>query len=201
MKSESIYGDATLGARIAEGDEAAFYVLFETYMPVFRAYVRKATRSEKDTEDILQDIFTRIWLHRDKLAEVDNLRAWVFTVAARVCLNHVRTQISLRKKLEGLATAAALQTSGPETPSERLQAGAIRSLIDGTLAGMPERRRQIFRMNREMGLKPAAIAEALGMPVGTVKNQLSAALAAIREALERHGYGIIALLFFSITIH
>ena len=69
---------------IAEGDESAFTDLFNHYYPALRPFIWKFTGSQTDSEEILQETFIRIWLNRDKLPEIDNMRNWIFTIAANL---------------------------------------------------------------------------------------------------------------------
>jgi len=63
--------------KIVEGDEQAFSVLFFKYLPVLHIFAAKFTKSEDAAEEIIQDSFLRVWLNRDKLVEVDNVKAFV----------------------------------------------------------------------------------------------------------------------------
>lgn len=172
--------------RIAEGDEQAFYQLYKTYAPKLRSYVLRSTRSNEDTEEILQAVFIRIWLSRDKLPGIDNVPAWIYTIAARICLQHFRKKKNDQKKLDRYNE---LQSEHNSTPDELAQLSGIRRMVDDVIGRMPAQRKNIYRLNREQGYKPAEIAEKLSMPVGTVKNHLSAASRDIREALTAAGYG------------
>lgn len=182
--------------RIAEGDERAFFELFKVYTPVLRAYVWKITRSDLDTEEVVQEAFIRIWLHRDKLPGIDNLSAWIYTIAARICYNHLRAALNHQKKLKQLLWAGESQGADWNTPLELTQMEAFQKDVQRAVSQLSEQRKRVYRLNREEGLKPAAIAELLSMPVGTVKNQLSAALSEIRSFLLAAGHQIIVILYF-----
>lgn len=189
------YQEKELLARIAEGDGDAFYAFYQLYAPRLRAYLLRSTRSEPDTEEILQLSFIRIWLSRDKLMDVDNIAAWVYTITARVCLQHFRRQ---KREKERLARIEATPAEVVATPLELVRLEEIRAAIQTVVQQMPATRSTIFRMSREQGKKPAEMAQLLGMPVGTVKNQLSAAMKEIREFLVASGYGqfVLLLTFF-----
>lgn len=188
------YTENDLLARIADGDGDAFYEFYRQYAPRLRAYVLKSTRSESDTEEILQASFIRIWLSRDKIPGIDNIAAWVYTITARVCLQHFRRQKREKERLTRLeATGPPVSVS---TPLELMRLEEIRSIIRQVVRQMPATRSTIYRMSREQGRKPAEIARLKGMPVGTVKNHLSAAVREIRESLVAAGYGNFLLLLY-----
>ncbi|MET6996431.1 RNA polymerase sigma factor [Chitinophaga defluvii] len=165
---------------VAEGDERAFYTFYKKYAPKLRAYVWKTTQSEADTEDILQTSFMRIWLSRDKIPAIDNIQAWIYTITAKICLQHFRKKKNEQKKLE---KGIELRDNNVSTPFDFLQLEEIKRAIGSVLQRMSPQRKTIYRMNREEGRKPAEIARVLSMPVGTVKNHLSAANKEIRESL------------------
>jgi RNA polymerase sigma-70 factor (family 1) len=174
--------------RIADGDEAAFASLFYRYYPLLRPFILKFTNSADKTEEMLQETFMRVWLNRDQLPEIENLQAWIFTIASRQCLQAIRTELNHRKKL---AVLQSRQTGWePSTPLDATQLAEISRLISQAVNNMPPQRQRIYRMSREQGLKPAAIAEALSLSVTTVKNALVTALKDIRNHLGVAGHAI-----------
>lgn len=175
--------------RIADGDEVAFASLFNRYYPLLRPFILKFTRSADKTEEMLQETFMRVWLNRDQLPGIENLRAWIFTIASRQCLQSIRTELNHRKKLARLQLQEGTRLEA-NTPLEQTQLAEISRLVSEAVNNMPPRRQRIYRMSREQGLKPAAIAEALSISVTTVKNALVNALKDIRDHLGAAGHAI-----------
>jgi RNA polymerase sigma-70 factor (ECF subfamily) len=130
----------------------------------------------------------RVWLSRDQLPEIENVQAWIFTIASRQCLQAIRTELNHRKKLARLQTRETGEEAN--TPLEATQLAEISRLVSEAVNKMPPQRQRIYRMSREQGLKPAAIAEALSLSVATVKNALVAALKDIRHHLGAAGHAI-----------
>ncbi|WP_343672410.1 sigma-70 family RNA polymerase sigma factor [Chitinophaga sp.] len=187
LRTDNIPSDEERLLRIAEGDEKAFYSFYKEFAPRLRAYVWKSTRSDADTEEILQATFMRIWLSRDKIPAINNIQAWMYTITANTCLQHFRKQRNDRKKLEQLALSGK-RDHDVSTPIDLVQLEEIKRAIGTALQKMSPRRKLIYRMNREEGKKPAEIAQVLSIPVGTVKNHLSASNKEIRELLIAAGY-------------
>ena len=190
--------DTDLYKRIADGDEAAFASLFNRFYPLLRPFIFKMTRSADKTEEMLQETFMRVWLNRDQLPEIENMHAWIFTIASRQCLNAIRKDLNHRKKLAALQQ----QESGTElnTPFDKTQLTEITRLVMEAINKMPAQRQRIYRMSREQGLKHAEIARALSISVATVKNVLVVALKDIRAYLATSGHAIsllyILIMFF-----
>lgn len=179
---------------IAEGDEQAFYKFYSHYSNLLRPFLLSYTRSENDVEDIIQETFVRVWLNRDRLPEIDNIGGWVYRIASRVYLDHIERDIKRRDRKASFGES--MYGSGLVVSSERTHLNEVNNIIQRVLNNLSEQKRNIFRLNRDMQLKPAQIAAQLSMPVGTVKNNLSAILREIREALAAAGYGPLAILIF-----
>jgi RNA polymerase sigma factor (sigma-70 family) len=177
---------------IAEGDEQAFYKFYVHYSNLLRPFLLSYTRSENDVEDIIQETFVRVWLNRDRLPEIDNIGGWIYRIASRVYLDHIERDIKRRDRKASFGES--MYGSGMVVSSERTHLNEVSNIIQGVLDNLSEQKRNIFRLNRDMQLKPAQIAAQLSMPVGTVKNNLSAILREIREALASAGYGPLAIL-------
>jgi len=75
---------------VSEGDEQAFNRLFHLFLPRLYPLIIKFTRSETVTGDIIQETFIRVWLYRDRLAEIDNPGGWLYTLAANKCNDYLR---------------------------------------------------------------------------------------------------------------
>ena len=178
--------------RISEGDEQAFAVLFNYYYPLIRPFVWKFTQSARDTEEILQETFIKIWLHRNKVVEIKNLRAWIFTIASRECLYTLRKNLYYRQKMASLQHEGLVKAS-EETPADLVHVAEISRIVQKAVDQMPVQRKRIYQMSRDEGMKPGEIAEALSLSVSTVKNVLTTSLKYIKERLAAAGH--IFLLF------
>jgi RNA polymerase sigma-70 factor (ECF subfamily) len=181
--------DDDVKQRIADGDEAVFTELFHHYYGQLRPFVRRFAATEADAEEILQETFVRIWLSRDKLPGITNLRSWIFTVASRQCLTALRSNLNNRRKI----TAFQQQTPANEIPVDGASLSEMTLLVAEAVSRMPPQRQRIYRLSREAGLKPAAIAGELSLSVSTVKNVLVVALKEIRDHLSASGH-VISLL-------
>ncbi len=176
-----------LALLISRGDEQAFSKVYFSLLPKLRPFVLKFTRSEADTQEIIQETFTNIWLHREKLAAVDQIEAWVFRVASNCCYNYLRKQVITEK-----ASAVLLHRATPycDNTAEKIQYNELTSLIDDIVEKFPERRKDIYIMSRVQGMSIPEIADTLGISPNTVKNTLVHSLKQIKESLKHHGFCI-----------
>jgi RNA polymerase sigma-70 factor (ECF subfamily) len=90
-------------ARIASGDEAAFAEIFYYYVPRIQPFIRKMVRSEEVTEEIVQDVFISLWKNREKLAEINNYAAYIFTIATNKTYNYLKVKAREAKRLQELS--------------------------------------------------------------------------------------------------
>src|SRR6476660_2438830 len=92
--------DKLLFQRIAEGDEQAFRTLFYQYVPIVRSVVSKLTKDEQAHEELMQEVFLRIWLSRDQLPDIENPRAWILQIVHTRTFNWLKSR---RKRTETFA--------------------------------------------------------------------------------------------------
>ncbi|NLR79679.1 RNA polymerase sigma factor [Chitinophaga eiseniae] len=187
MDSNRFHIDTATLVNIAEGSEEAFRHLFFAVLPWLNPYVRKVIRDPDSVEEVIQETFIRIWISRDKLPGIENLRAWILRVASNECFTWFHKQATARM-------TTALPESFPEaTVNEVEELVASREtlhLIKKAVDQLPPQRRKIYLMSREQGLKTQEIADQLQLSQSYVKNTLSAALSNIREFLLAAGKSI-----------
>jgi RNA polymerase sigma factor (sigma-70 family) len=193
MDSSTPYNEQALFIRISEGDEAAFSVCYAEYGRELMPFLIRLAGSADIAEEIVQEVFLKIWLHRDRLAVVDNPRNWIFRVAANTGRNWLKKQMTDRQKMRLLPPSP----HGPaDVPADQVDLKAIAAVVQRTILSFPQQRRRIYQLSREEGLKPSEIAARLDLSVSTVKNTLLSALKTIRDNIEESGlWGTFLLLF------
>lgn len=171
--------------RIAEGNEPAFRELYQLYGRLMLPFLTKLTGSQDIADEIIQEVFLRVWLYRDKLPGIDYPRAWIFQIGS----NQAHTWL---KKNMRAAEAARLhqdvQVTADNPVEAALTVNAIKALVQQAIEELSPQRRKIYLLQREHGMKPAEIASQLGLSVSTVKNTLLVAAKDIREKVEKAGY-------------
>lgn len=179
-KSEHI-PDKALLADIANGSDESFACLVHTIYKKLFPFTMSLVKSEAEADDVLQDVFLKIWLNRAVLPTLDNPLGWIYTVLSHTISNHLRAKIRRELRLNSLTTVTAYHLE------EELDARFIESLIDEAARLLPEKRKQVFLLNKKEGLSRKEIAERLHISENTVRNQLAEAVRFIRERLEHHG--------------
>lgn len=184
MSANRVYDEKELLARIAEGDENAFSVLFETYLDRLKPFIEKLTVSPDDTREIIQETFVRIWLSRDKLQHVEHPSAYIFKIAANQYHMYIRRRLSQERAVSGYEETVPQSSN---TTENTLRLNELHRLIQDAISKLPEKRRLIFHMSRNEGMSIREIATALDLSPKTVKNTLFTALTNIRQYLAAAG--------------
>jgi RNA polymerase sigma-70 factor (family 1) len=186
----SQYDDKALFLKIAEGDEKAFTELFHTYTPKLFPFVFKLTRNEHLAEEMIQETFLRLWVNRAELVNVKEPASWVFKIAANVSITWLRKQSNRQR----LLTAVELKEAS-DTVVDKLETKELALIISKAVEGLPDRRREIYRLSREQGLNHQQIAEKLKLSTNTVANQIGISLKFIREFINKEtGLSVVTLL-------
>lgn len=146
-------------------------------------FVARYVRSQAVGEEIVQDLFLKLWIGREGLPSVDSPKAYLYRAARNAALNHMRREGLERGWAERSGRdEPAFVAPAPDVADEEALAAAVRAAIDA----LPTRCRLIFTMSRDDRLTYAEIAGALGLSVKTVETQMGRALKALRAALASH---------------
>jgi RNA polymerase sigma-70 factor (ECF subfamily) len=192
VNDTSINSDKQLFDQLAAGDESAFRKLFDAYREMLFIFAFQLTHSKVDAEEILQDIFLKLWENREKLRQVDNPKNYLFIMARNRTLD-LLTKISKDQKLMKQVWANITQQGSPV--EEIIEAKESQKLINEALSRLSERKQAIFNLSRKGGLSHEQIADQLGISVQTVKNTITEVLRFIKDYLSGHSE-LLAVLFW-----
>jgi RNA polymerase sigma-70 factor (family 1) len=187
LSIEPLHNEQALFLQIAEGDEAAFRRLVDSYVPILRSMIYKLVRTEHVADDLIQETFLRVWLNRDQLPGIHNPRSWVLRIAYFLSIDFLRTQIIRQKATGRIADAQASHPIRSET-EEQVVFNATLRLVGEAVRQLPAQQKKVYRLSREEGMNMEQIAETMQIAPGTVKNTLVRALRSIREYLKKAGY-------------
>jgi RNA polymerase sigma-70 factor (family 1) len=179
----SPYEEKLLLERISAGDEKAFRVFYDLYFDRLTAYIFKLCKSPLLTEEVVQDIFTKLWESRGALSRVEAPEAYVISMARNRTLDYLR-RIARETSLMSVLRRQ-LDTAGNST-LDQLDADDLRRLVEDALKELSPQKKTIFRLRNTDGLSADEIAEIMQLSRSTVKNHLSQTLRHIRGRLGRH---------------
>ena len=174
-------GDAELVRRIRAGDERALEVVFRSHYSGMASFVQRFVRSSDLAEELVQDVFLKLWSKREQLAEIETLRTYLFRAARNTALNYLR-RVKLERRWaeeQGTESEPPATFAADDETVEQEVAAAVKQAIDR----LPPRCREIFLMSRDGGLTYAEIARSLDISVKTVETQMGRALKSLRASL------------------
>ncbi len=164
-------------ALISAGDRNAFEALFRLYYRPLCAFAMGYLKDADQAEDLVQDLFFRLWLDRGKLNISTSAKAYLYTAVRNRCLNALRSGAKVRALNEEVDDRLQDDERTEDEHAERI------ARVQAAVEALPVERRKVFKLSRYEGLKYHEIAERLGISVKTVENQMGMALKTLRKDL------------------
>lgn len=196
MHAIELYNEPGLLLKIAEGDESAFRKLFEHYWDNIYSVALAFTKSPVIAEEMVQDVFVKIWTKRQYLPEVKKFSDYLFIIAR----NHIFT--GLRKKIYEEPFSDHLKDyflEASNLPDQQLLCREAEHFLEEAVLQLPPQQQLIYSLSRKEGLSQDEIASRLHISKNTVKSHLSKALQFIRNYLRMHAeVNTFTLLYFVI---
>jgi RNA polymerase sigma-70 factor (ECF subfamily) len=174
-----IQNDKILFDRIREDDYSAFNMLFLAYYSRLCAIVNQLIENRTVTEDIVQELFLKIWIERKKICVVDNLCNYLLKAARNSALNYLRKE-STRKRWMEEACNAPIDDS-----TELVNLEEFYSELENCLMELPLRTKQVLILSRFEGFRNKEIAEKFQTSEKTIKNQLWKSIILLRDCLNK----------------
>jgi len=184
MKEASSFTDKQLFKEISEGNERAFQLIFKRYYQRMLSFAGKVVKSPHVAEEIVQEVFIRLWEQREVLAEIKNPDNYLFIVMRNHALNHVRAAANEQNRREQLWEALEQRAADAGASLETQEA---EQFFEKILAQLSPQQRKIFRMSREEGYSHQQIADELHLSKHTVKKHVADSLKIFKAYLKYFG--------------
>lgn len=178
--------------QISKGDKHAYEQLFRSYYAPLCLFAHKYLPDNDDCEEVVQGLFVKIWEKRSAIIINTSVRSYLFGAVRNHCINYINHQkIKQEHHDYTLRSFESEKTDDFNFPEIELM-----QKIEESIAALPPRRQEIFRLSREEGLKYNEIAERLGLSVKTVETHLGLALRSLRESLKHFQKILITFFMF-----
>ncbi len=163
------------------GNETAFRQVYQQYYQPLLRFARRWVNDAAEAEDITAAGFVKLWHHRSRFDNLEHIRCFLHTAIRNDCINYLKSvQVKTARQRE-LQIKLSADTSADFAIDEIRQ--ELMQLIYAEVEQLPKKMREIFLLSYAEGLKPAEIAEKLGLSVQTVSNQKTNAIRLLRVAL------------------
>jgi RNA polymerase sigma-70 factor (family 1) len=177
--------------QIAEGNETAFKTLFEKYRNKLYHYLLHITKSREVAEEIVLDVFLKLWLGKEMVREIDHFDAFLFRVAQNKAIDFLRS--ANRDHTLRHFVWEEMQTAG-ERADSRVICTEIETTIRQAVSHLSPQRQLVYQMSREDNLTHDQIASRLNLSKNTIKNHITESVRFIRGYLHNHEELIILII-------
>ena len=175
------YNENDLLVQVSQGNEYAFRQLYDKYRNKIYSLGMYLTRSEMLSEEIVQDVFMKIWEKRDQLEGINYFNSWFRTVTRNTCSNYLRSLAMEKLVMNRYALQNNSETPSPEND---VIAKEYQQIIEAAIRQLPPQQKKVYLLSRQGGKKQAEIAHELNISIYTVKEYMKLAQRSIRQHLE-----------------
>lgn len=187
--------DQELISQLRKGSPVAFQALFEKYSSKIYRFSVSYLKTESDAEEIVQEVFLKLWENRSRLKSGTSFQSYLFTVA----LNDIR-KFFFKKTRENKFYFEIFETLSAENPDleTRTDFESLLAKLDSLIEQMPPRRKEIFIKKKKEEQAVAEIALEMGISPKTVENQITEAMKFLKKSFEADQ--ISGMLFYFLVI-
>lgn len=177
MIVKSLENERELLAKIAQGDQHAFRIIYNKYGKKVYTHAFQLLHSAVEAEEMLQEVFLKLWIMGDGILEISNLEAYLRTLTKNRSLNVLR-----RMALEGKVAKALANHNreGNNDTEEEILMKDVRDLLNKAVQLLPLQQKQVYKLCQQDGLKYEEAAERLQLSPLTVQTHMKRALKSVR---------------------
>jgi RNA polymerase sigma-70 factor (ECF subfamily) len=189
LRTEIDLAESELVVALSKGDIKAFNSLFQLFGKRLYGFAYGFLKSKPEAEELVQEVFMKVWDKRTELKAQLSFRGYIFTIAFNIIRKHFLKVALTNKYLEQQIFVDIDQSTLQEIDFQ-----STKKKIDAIIDRMPERRKAVFVKSRFEGYSIKEIADEFGTSPKTVENQLGEALKFVKDNLRKEGLG--SILFF-----
>ncbi len=183
--------DEDLMDHVVAGSELAFACIVDRYKNRLQNVIYRYIRDFQRAEDLAQEAFVRVYLHRERYRKTGKFSTWIFTIAVNLAKNEIRRKVRLRNVLsldhltELLGSVESLlRDDEQESTDRRVEQDQTGRLVGAAIARLPDVYREALVLRDIEGLSYEEIGEILDIPGGTVRSRINRARLMLKEKLK-----------------
>lgn len=176
MQQVNLNIDESLVGPISRGDEKAFRQLYDLFSPKIYSLSVLYLKSAIAAQDMVQEVFIKLWIKREELVSIQNLEAWIMVVTRNMVLNELKKKVP--EPMEILPVA--IHNAHPEY---KLIQKETANIISRAVNNLSPRQKEVYLLSRTEKLTRQEISMKLGLSPETIKEHMHQALKNIRQQL------------------
>lgn len=172
-------------------NSVVFSDIYISYYSKLVRFAKEYVVIDEDAENIIQDVFMKLWERQDSLHLIDNINAYLFRLVRNKCLDYLRHKLSVEKCNKSVQDSFETELNLKIQSLDRFDEDFVseenmEKIVNDAINSLPRKCREIFLSSRIEGLKYREISERFNISVNTVENQMSIALKKLRVKLKDH---------------
>jgi len=168
------------------GNEKAYELIFHGTKGKLKGFLKKALPKDEDVESIMQDVYLKLWVTRKFIQPDKNFETYLFAITRNLVIDVMRKRLHKQKYLEDLCRQLNEGQKNSLDTKTIVEYSELEKKIIELIDRLPEKRREIFKLNRLEGLTYKEIAERLNISENTVDSQMRKALAFFHLEIEHY---------------
>lgn len=162
-----------------KGNMLAFDIIYKKYSRRLYHFVFRYVKQEMDAEEIVQEVFVKVWKSRDSINIYSSFESFLFTIAHNATVNLLKKRATEQKYVDHVKSLQYVNDTYELT--DEIHYKELLHKFQGLLDELSPRQQEIFKLSREEGLSHKEIAEKLGISTNTVKNHLVTTLSFLKS--------------------
>ena len=193
MSLNSSFDENKLLLELSQGSELAFTELYNRYKNLVYGTALKITKSKVLAEEVVQDVFLKIWQNQEKAAEITNFENYLFIISR----NHIFDMIKKIARETNLASDITYKNSAADDTDTAIKDDQYNVILNQIIEQLPPQQQKIYKMAKMEGLSHQKIGEDLGISTETVKKHMAQALKFVRFKISPYMNLFMSLFLFS----
>lgn len=175
--------ERSLLGRTAQGDQAAFKIIYEAYQSQVLTFANKYLKSRQRSEEVMQEVFLRLWNLKDKLNDINDLENYILTVTRNKAFDTLRQQKRETRFVQPIEDHNDVSENNTE---EKILLEDTRQLLEKGIALLPPQQKLVYQLCHQQGLKYEEVAAELGISPKTVHTHMKLALGTLRTYMSQN---------------
>lgn len=191
MEEKSVHNEKELLSQLLQGSERAFEKIYKIYSLRLYTSLLKLVKSPSDAQEILQDVFIKIWENRQNIDPEKSFRSYLFRIAENKAYDFFRSTARDKIKMERLIEQALIDG---QYLVEKTNKTDYTIVLEKAIALLPLQRQRVYRLCKLEGKSYKEVNELLGISISTISDHVVKANKTIRDYFEHNEQALVALI-------